>query len=322
MSSNSGSAPYVDHDTRITLIGAGTIGLSFAALHLQFLASPSQLTILDTRPDLEEYVASTLPKYLPASFRGSIPSLRLTASLADAVRDADIVQEQGPENLPFKASIWKEVAKNAQKPSALFWSSTSGITASAQAEGAELDDGAAARLIVVHPYNPPHIMPLLEVVPGAKTGPETVERTLNFWRRRRREPVVLKKECAGFVANRLAFALLRESVHLVNEGIVSVEELDRLVQTSMGPRWAAAGPFKSYHAGGGPGGLEAFFKNIGGTVQGCWDDSGKENVGEGWEREIFRQAKEAYGVADTSERDHLTRAVLEAAQSKQRQGDS
>ncbi|KAL1632076.1 hypothetical protein SLS56_003965 [Neofusicoccum ribis] len=309
----SSPTPRVDRCLRITLVGAGTIGLSFAALHLGFLESPSQLTILDTRPDLAEYVASTLPKYLSASQQGCEASLRLTDSLPDAVRDADIIQEQGPENLAFKASIWNEVVKHA-RPDTLLWSSTSGITASAQAEAAGLGEAAAARLVVVHPYNPPHIMPLLEVVPGAKTNAETAEKTLAFWKARGREPVVLKKECPGFVANRLAFALLRESIHLVNEGIVSVEELDRVVQTSMGPRWAVAGPFKSYHAGGGPGGLDAFFKNIGGTVQGCWDDSGKESVGGGWEPNVFRQAQEAYGVVDTAQRDRLTRDVLDAAQ--------
>ncbi|EOD44089.1 putative 3-hydroxyacyl- dehydrogenase protein [Neofusicoccum parvum UCRNP2] len=228
----SSPTPRVDRCLRITLVGAGTIGLSFAALHLGFLESPSQLTILDTRPDLAEYVASTLPKYLSASQQGCEASLRLTDSLPDAVRDADIIQEQGPENLAFKASIWNEVVKHA-RPDALLWSSTSGITASAQAEAAGLGEAAAARLVVVHPYNPPHIMPLLEVVPGAKTNAETVEKTLAFWKARGREPVVLKKECPGFVANRLAFALLRESIHLVNEGIVSVEELDRVVQA----RW-------------------------------------------------------------------------------------
>lgn len=309
---SSSPTPFVDRDLRITLIGAGTIGLSFAALHISFLKSASQLTILDTRLDLAEYVASTLPKYLPESHHGCESSIRLSSSVPDAVRDADIIQEQGPENLAFKASIWNEVVKHA-RPEALLWSSTSGITASAQAEAAELDEDAAGRMLVVHPYNPPHIMPLLEVVPGAKTKPEAVDKTLEFWKARGREPVVLKKECPGFVANRLAFALLRESIHLVNEGVVTVEELDRVVQNSMGPRWAVAGPFKSYHAGGGPGGLEAFFNNIGGTVQGCWDDSGKEIVGESWEAKIFRQSEDAYGVVDTSQRDMLTRRVLGAA---------
>lgn len=124
-------------------------------------------------------------------------------------------------------------------------------------------------------------------------------------------PVHIKKETTGFVANRLAFALLREAIHLVNEGVVDVSELDRIVETSMGPRWAVAGPFKSYHAGGGPAGLEGFFKNIGGTVQACWDDGGKVNVGDGWKEEVFRQARETYGTVDVKERDRLTKRLLE-----------
>ncbi|KAK8151878.1 hypothetical protein IWX90DRAFT_62821 [Phyllosticta citrichinensis] len=301
-----------DSKSRITLIGAGTIGLSFAALHLTYLASPTQLTIIDTRPGLDEYVKTTLPKYLAPALHGLVPSIRLSGSLAEAVRDADIIQEQGPENLAFKAGTWREVVAHA-RPDALLWSSTSGITASSQAEAAGLDDGAAARLLVVHPYNPPHVMPLLEVVVGARTSAETVEKTVSFWRARQREPVVLKKECKGFVANRLAFALLREAVHLVNEGVVDVEDVDRIVETSMGPRWAVAGPFKSYHVGGGAGGLEGFFKNIGGTVQDCWQDAGQVNVGEEWEKKISRQAREGYGNVDVESRDRKTKAVLDAA---------
>jgi 3-hydroxyacyl-CoA dehydrogenase len=97
----------------------------------------------------------------------------------------------------------------------------------------------------------------------------------------RRESVVLGKECTGFV-------LPREAIHLVNEDVVSVSNLDRVAQSSMGPRWAVVGPFKSYHMGGGAGGLERFMKNMGGTVQACWDDAGKENVGDGWENEVLR----------------------------------
>lgn len=317
----------------ITLIGAGTIGLSFAALHLSTStpSRPIQLTIHDPRPNLLAHIHATLPSYLPhhlsaahllyahhsgpARTRTVIDRLfatnvlRLAPDLRDAVYDADIVQEQGPENVDFKARVWKEV-EAAAPAGALFWSSTSGIPAALQAR--EMRE--PGRLVVVHPYNPPHIMPLLEVVPSPATRAEdrVVEGTVEFWRGIGREPVVLRKECTGFVANRLAFALLREAIHLVNEGVASVEDVDTVVQASMGPRWAVAGPFKSYHAGGGEGGLKAFFQNIGGTVQSCWDDAGKVNVGEGWEDEVFRQTQEAYGVVDVGERDRITKRVLEA----------
>lgn len=290
---------------RIALIGAGTIGLSFAALHLKHLASPSQLTIIDTRPDLASYVQSTLPTYLEEDQNALLDTINITSSLS-AVETADIIQESGPENLPFKAALWPQVEKLA-KPDALLWSSTSGIPASEQA--VNMQD--PSRLIVVHPYNPPHIMPLLELVPSPSTSEEVISRTKDFWRARGREPIVIKKELQGFVSNRLAFALLRESIHLVNSGVVTVEELDRIVETSMGPRWAVWGPFKSYHAGGGPGGLEAFFKNIGGTVQNCWADAGTQNVGEGWETGIFQQTETAYGLVDVGQRDRITKKVLQ-----------
>lgn len=291
---------------KITLIGTGTIGLSFAAFHLSS-PNPCHLTIYDTRPNLSAYIQEQLPKFFVNSGASpDISSITLATSLQSAVSTAHIVQESGPENLPFKQTLWSNIEKHAP-PDALLWSSTSGIPASQQAQNMQ----DKSRLLVVHPYNPPHIMPLLELVPSPQTSQAVMSRTQAFWTERGRVPVHIKKETTGFVANRLAFALLREAIHLVNEGVVSVGELDQIVESSMGPRWAVAGPFKSYHAGGGEGGLEGFFKNIGGTVQDCWDDAGKVSVGDGWEEEVFRQARETYGVVDVSERDRVTRRVLE-----------
>ncbi|KAF2656010.1 hypothetical protein K491DRAFT_715709 [Lophiostoma macrostomum CBS 122681] len=301
---DTGQAPH------ITLIAVGTIGLSFAALHLTHLPSPSHLTIYDTRPDLESYVYENLPKfYTAAQTPPDLSKLHITNNLQTAVRSASIIQESGPENLEIKQNLWRDVEAHAPKH-ALLWSSTSGIPASKQS--ALMAD--KSRLLVVHPYNPPHIMPLLELVPSPQTSPSVIERTQEFWTQRGRVPIHIKKEITGFVSNRLAFALLREAIHLVDCGVVSVAELDAIVESSMGPRWAVAGPFKSYHAGGGAGGLEGFFKNVGGTVQACWEDGGNVNVGDGsgWEERVFREAKEAYGFVDTKQRDDATRRVLEA----------
>lgn len=302
-------------EIEITLIGTGTIGLSFAAFHLTHLASPSQLTIYDTRPNLAQYVQENLPKFFNNGTSHDISKVNIATSLDAAVCTAFVIQESGPENLPFKQKLWADVEAHATS-SALLWSSTSGIPASQQSQN--MTD--KSRLLVVHPYNPPHIMPLLELVPSPSTSASVIQRTKDFWTIRGRVPIHLKKECTGFVANRLAFALLREAIYLVNEGVVSVSEVDAIVESSMGPRWAVAGPFKSYAAGGGEGGLEGFFKNIGGTVQECWDDAGKVNVGEGWEEDVFRQAKEAYGVVDVGERDRRTRAVFEVLGEEKEKG--
>ncbi|TKA30351.1 hypothetical protein B0A50_02578 [Salinomyces thailandicus] len=304
-----------DPSIEIALIGAGTIGLSFAALHLT--QNPNcTITIHDTRPDLQTYIQRHLPTYLPenANQEPYLARLSFANELPTAVKNAQIVQEQGPENLEFKVAIWAEIERHARED-ALFWSSTSGIPASAQSR--EMQD--PTRLLVVHPYNPPHIMPLLEVVPAPQqTAEAVVENTLEYWRELGRTPVVVKKECTGFVANRLAFALFREACSLVASGVVDVKELDEIVQASMGPRWTVAGPFKSYHAGGGEGGLTSFMEKIGGTVKNCWDASKEDvtandvSVGGKWQEDVCKQADEAYGVVDTAERDMKTRKVLSA----------
>lgn len=151
-----------------------------------------------------------------------------------------------------------------------------------------------ARLLVVHPINPPHVMPLIEIAPPAAADPAIVARTVAFWQALGKIPVVLEKEVTGFVAKRLAYALLREAIHLVDEGVVDVQDVDRVIENSMGMRWARAGPFKSYNSGGGEGGIEDLFKSISTTIQACWDDQGKVNMGGPWEDKVYSQTKAAY----------------------------
>ena len=302
-----------DSNASVTIVGAGTIGLSFAALHLT--KNPTCIvTVYDTRTDLQQYVKQYLPGYLvDVDQEACLKRLRFANAIGQAVKGATIVQEQGPENLAFKKSIWPQIEEHAPKD-ALFWSSTSGIPASQQNE--DMQD--KTRLCVVHPYNPPHIMPLLEVVPSPQTTQDIVDRTLEYWRGLERTPVVVRKECTGFIANRLAFALFREACSLAAQGVASVEDIDEIVQASMGPRWSVAGPFKSYHAGGGEGGLTSFMEKIGGTVQGCWEASDEDvknhkiTVGQSWQDDVCRQTDEAYGTVDTAERDSKTRKVLAA----------
>lgn len=327
-----------DHTQHIALVGAGTIGLSFAALHLT--ANPSaRLAVYDTRPDLEDYIASHLPGYISSCAHGSgaapsnggndsttenhLSRLRIATSLSDAVSNADFIQEQGPETASFKQSLWPQIERHALA-TAIFWSSTSGIPASTQA--ASMSD--PSRLTVLHPYNPPHMMPLLELVPSPATSQTTLDRTNAYWRKLGRAPALVRKETPGFVANRLAFALLREAFTLVADGVISVSDLDQVVTQSMGPRWAVAGPFQSYHAGGGEGGLEAFMRKIGGTVQECWSagdeargrlgglDVGGEGDGGEWLKRVCGECEASYGIVDTRGRDERLQGVLDAAKER------
>lgn len=297
---------------RVTLIGLGTIGVSMAALHLS--RENTVVDVFDTRPDFEQYLRKTLPVYLghdltsntsdpgPVSPESVVTSLlssgrlQIHASLESACASATIVQEQGPENVAFKQSLWKQVESIAPS-SAHFWTSTSGIAASIQ-QGEMIDK---TRLLVVHPFNPPHIMPLLEIVPSPNTTTERIEFARAYFSvaGSKHRPVVIKKEIPGFVGNRLAFALLREACYLVQEDVVDAKDLDTILMASLGPRWAGNGVFESYQQGGGEGGIQAFFEKLAPTIQQVWDGQGRVNLlgGEGtqWKDKVISQVNEAYG---------------------------
>ncbi|KAF2455358.1 hypothetical protein BDY21DRAFT_270880, partial [Lineolata rhizophorae] len=301
----------------ITIIGIGTIGLSLCALYIS-AGLPTYtlaLTILDPRPDLHAYVSRILPTFLDPKLHCLIPSIKLhtdyAADLPAAVRSADAIHEAGPENANWKGRLWADVAPHVA-PHTLLWSATSGIPASAQIAAARAHL-LAPRLLVVHPYNPPHILPLLELVPSPLTSLAALSTSQAFFSAQlKRSPVVLRKETRGFATNRLAFALLREACALVNEGVCSVEDVDTVVQGSMGPRWAVGGMFRSYAAGGGEGGLRAFWEKVGGTVGEVWEESAKGYGGEEWEETVTKQVQRAYGVPVSVEgRDEATRRVLE-----------
>ncbi|PWY71638.1 3-hydroxyacyl-CoA dehyrogenase [Aspergillus heteromorphus CBS 117.55] len=298
---------------RIALIGLGTIGMSMAALHLS--REQNIVDVFDTRPDFEDYLSKTLPIYLnqPPSFDSELSSspqpmslvkllvssgrLRIHSSLETACASATIVQEQGPENPDWKQSLWAQVEAIAP-PSAHLWTSTSGIAASIQQ--AQMRD--KTRLLVVHPFNPPHIMPLLEIVPAPETLPAHVEFAHEYFSMpgSRHRPVTVRKEIPGFVGNRLAFALLREACYLVQEDVVGAKDLDTILMASLGPRWAGNGVFESYQQGGGEGGIRAFMEKLGGTMQTVWDGQGRVNVlgdeGTEWKEKVITQVDQAYGT--------------------------
>ena len=301
----------------ITIIGAGTIGLSFCALHLK---SPNvKVTIHDPRTDLLEHVTSLLPGYLPpnappVSELFDSARLNLVQTLdAACTATTDLVQEQGPESSHFKSSLWPQV-EALVSPACHLWTSTSGIPASLQAVHME----TPARLVVVHPFNPPHIMPLIEIVPSPDTPAHLVAAAKDYFETLGHSPVVITKEKTAFVANRLAFVFLREACSLVDQGVVTVPDLDKIVEASLGLRWGIKGPFASYHDGGGAGGLAAFMGNVGETVKDVWAE-GEGSLGEGWEAKIVQQTEEAYGAVTKEnfvERDRITRKVLETIRSE------
>jgi ketoreductase RED1 len=298
----------------VAVTGAGLIGISWAAL---FLANGLSVRVCDPRPDLEKAVleglegASSALRQLGYSTEGFEQRLRITPNLEEATRDADFVQESGPEQIDFKRDFFASMEKFV-KPDALMVSSSSSLRATQVAR----DMQNPGRMMICHPFNPPHVMPLVEIVPGEKTAPEAVQQALAFYRILGKAPVVLHREINGFVGNRLQAAVLRESIYLVQQGVVSVEELDTLVANSLGLRWATVGPFKGIHLGGGSGGIKHFLTHLGPMFQGLFDELGEAQITPEIIEQLTRQAEAAYGPMPNArmafERDRKQLGILQS----------
>jgi ketoreductase RED1 len=298
----------------VAVVGAGTIGASWTAL---FLAHGLEVRVHDPAPGAEERLGATLESISPILAALGLPTgglderLRFAGELEAAVEGADVVQENGPENMAFKRDLWARVEKAAGADTLLL-SSTSGMRATAMAK--QMTD--ASRLLVGHPFNPPHLVPLVEVVPGEQTDPAVVEETVAFYRALGKRPLVLRKEVPGFVANRLQSALFQECVHLVAEGVVSMADLDAVVTSSIGLRWAAAGPFLTFHLGGGQGGLAHFLTHLGPGMEGMWGILGHPRLDEPTVELLSEEVDRAYGDVPLDElerrRDRMQLAILHA----------
>jgi ketoreductase RED1 len=243
------------------VIGAGTIGLSWTAL---FAAYGMTVRVSDPRPDLADALAEALDEFGPQlaavglDVDGLADRVHLAGDLSDAVRDADIVQENGPESVEFKKDLFARLVRDAPKH-ALLASSSSALPATTFTEGIE----DAGRILIGHPFNPPHLMPLVEIVPGERTTEDAVSAAVDFYTFLGRTPVVVRKEMPGFVGNRLQNAINREASYLVQQGVVTPEDVDKVVTNSLGIRYATIGPFLSGHLGGGPGGYRHLADHIG-----------------------------------------------------------
>ena len=168
--------------------------------------------------------------------------------------------------------------------------------------------------MIGHPFNPPHLVPLVEIVPGKHTDPGVVERARQFYRALGKRPQVLAKEVPGFVANRLQGALFREAIYLVTEGVVTEQELDDIVTSSIGMRWAVAGPFRTFHLGGGPGGLPDFFRHLGTGLEEGFKRLGAPHLDEPTVALLSEQAQHFGGTVEelAAKRDAAQIALMHA----------
>jgi 3-hydroxyacyl-CoA dehydrogenase len=258
---------------RIAVIGTGVIGASWSAL---FLARGLQVVATDIAPNAEaqlrKFVESAWPalKRLGLSAGASQANLTFTPVLAQALKDVDLVQENGPERLEFKQDLYRQLDE-LLPPHVIIASSTSTLPMSSIQVGAVLHP---ERCVVGHPFNPPHLIPLVEIVGGTKTSEETIRRATEFYTSIGKRAVRLHKELQGHVANRLQFAVAREVYYLVAEGVLSAADVDTALSWGPGLRWGVMGNMMLNHLGGGPGGIEHFFQQFTGPMTAGWKDLG------------------------------------------------
>jgi carnitine 3-dehydrogenase len=303
---------------RVAVIGAGTIGASWAA---HFLSRGLDVTASDPAQNAEDfarrYVAEAWPtvERLGGLAPGARPErLRFERDPQRAVAGAEFVQESGPEREEMKIALFAELDA-AAPPDTVIASSSSGLLISRVQSRCRHPE----RCVLGHPFNPPHLIPLVEVVGGQKTSPDAIERTLAFYRQIGKHPIHIRKEVAGHVANRLQAALWREAVHLVAEGVADVADVDAAITYGPGLRWPIYGPHLTFHLAGGVGGMEHFMKHLLVPMQSWWNDLGDPEMTPALQRMIIDGvADEAAGrsiVELAAERDRCLIAVIDAIKS-------
>ena len=262
---------------RVACVGAGLIGHSWATL---FAWKGYRVMLQDIDNSALEYALTKIRRNLDflaekGLMRDENPEevlrkIEVTTSLEESVEKADYIQESVPERYGIKKEIFRRIDSSTQ-PQTIIASSTSTLKMTVIQEAVENPE----RCIVAHPWNPPHLMPLVEIIPGKKTSSETVEITRDFMTALGKVAVLQKKETAGSIGNRLAAALWREAISLVDEGVADLEDVDKAVSAGPGLRWAIIGPHLSYHLGGGKGGIEYFLDHLGPAMESRWKSLAK-----------------------------------------------
>lgn len=253
---------------RITCIGAGPIGGGWAA---HFLAQGYQVTSY-LHDESEHQALTSLLETAWLSLRkigladgASLDNFTWTTDLVKATEEAEFIQESIPENLALKQELYRKLGEIVD-PRVVIASSTSGLSMT----DIQAKCSTPERTVIAHPFNPPYLLPLVEMIGGEKTSPKTVEWTEQFYRVAGKEPLVMKKEIPGFIATRLQEAIWREALHMVANGEATVEQIDQAVVNGPGPRWALMGPCEIFHVGGGEGGMANCLDQFGPALKLPW----------------------------------------------------
>jgi 3-hydroxyacyl-CoA dehydrogenase len=254
----------------VAVVGAGTVGAGWAAW---FALHGLEVRVYDAHEPTRQTVAATVNGHLrrlvdlglAEAAQAAAARLCVVESLEAAAAGADFVQESVLETYAAKKAVFS-VLDACTPPETLLASSSSGLLISEIQTVMRHPE----RALIAHPFNPPYLIPLVELVAGPATAPDTIERARRFFSERGKQPVVLQKEVPGHLANRLAAALWREAIDLVAQGVATVEDVDTALRAGPGLRWAVMGQHMIYHLGGGQGGYGYFIDHIGKAFEQYW----------------------------------------------------
>jgi len=299
---------------RVAIIGTGVIGASWAAL---FLAKGLEVVATDIAPNAEGALRRFVDAAWPALKRlglapgASVGKLSFTPDLPTALKGADLVQENGPERIEFKKKLYAQLDELLPEE-VIIASSSSGLTMS------EIQSACRAhpeRCVIGHPFNPPHVVPLVEIVGGAKTSEDTIRRVADFYTALGKRTIRLHKEVPGHVANRLQSALSREVYYLVAEGVVSAADADTALSWGPGLRWGVMGSLLLNHLGGGQGGIEHFFEQFTGPMTAWWKVLGQPVLTPDVQRKLVEGVRAEVGSRSidelAAERDEMLLGLIE-----------
>lgn len=282
---------------RVAILGTGLIGAGWAAL---FLARGLEVHAVDPAPGAEACLRETIAGMWPslvalgqAEGEPAFSRLSFAAAPGPGLADAVLVQENAPEKLDLKRVLFAEVERFVGSETILASSTSALLIGDIQTACAR-----PSRCIAAHPFNPPHILPLVEVSGGPATDPAALDWAMAFYIWLGKKPVRLAREIEGHIAGRLGAAMWREAISLVEEGIATVADIDAAVRYGPGPRWATTGCHLVYHLGGGPGGIEQYLEHLGDSQQRRWEDLGSPRL-----TERVRRAIAAGVAAEVGDRD-------------------
>ena len=253
---------------KIAVIGTGVIGIGWI---IRMLAHNKKVTAFDLNINQKKIILKEIKRSLPFVKKLfnkktiNLDNLKFETSLIKSLKEADFIQECATENYKLKTKLLSDISKHS-KPNAIISSSSSGLLPSVIFSKCK----NPSRGIIGHPFNPVYMLPAVEIVPGKKTSKINIIKANNFYKSISMNPIILKKELPGYLADRLQEALWREGLHIINEGYATTEELDRAIEDGPGLRWSLMGTFLTFHLAGGKAGMKHMLEQFGPALKLPW----------------------------------------------------